>query len=283
MFMPKRGTKRKVDLDVASDETDGLLVKKAKVKSTSASKSKNKRLSRLEEYDEDEGREGSRNFQRWAGIFEKSTKGEVAKSKAFMKNFGAKVKKQTDGMEKYMEEQEAKLTRAKDQDLSILKKLYSEAASAPVESSKAQDGDKPSHASKEGHALFEEAQAVILESYSLLNQFRDVDKKLKEYKLELPTARWKQDKEDIKDFLACGRKYGETLVESRLAPGNYPSPQNSKNDADEKEQVTAELFKDSCKASGEEDWGAVAADQVKKLTAMAKTVSVNEKDGVDGQ
>lgn len=50
-----------------------------------------------------------RNFQRWAEIFEGNTQGEVTKSKTFIKNFAMKVKKQTDKVREYIQEQEKEL------------------------------------------------------------------------------------------------------------------------------------------------------------------------------
>ncbi|KAI1780464.1 hypothetical protein F4818DRAFT_6147 [Hypoxylon cercidicola] len=246
-----RGTKRKANLQL-SDESDSLSIKDRK--------SKSKRLSRLEEYNEDEGRESSRSFQRWAEIFDNNTKGEAAKSKAFMKNFSAKVEKQTSRMKEYIQEQETKLTQSKEQSLMMFKNLYSVAALPPGVSS------------KEGHVLFKDAQAIISGSYSLLERFREADKQLKDHKVEFPTAKWKQDKQDIKDLLASGREYGEKLVENRLAPNTHPRPRHDKYSANEKENMAAELFKDSRKAPDGDNWGTVAADQVKRLTAIAKTI-----------
>ncbi|KAI0843345.1 hypothetical protein F5Y06DRAFT_302593 [Hypoxylon sp. FL0890] len=270
--MSKRGIKRKAGLQslIDPDESDSLF------KDTNAKRSKpkdkNKRLSRLEEYVEDEGREGSRNFQRWAEIFESNTKGEVMKSKTFMKNFSVKVKKHTDRVREYMREREKKLTESKDQSAEVFEKLYSATVLPPGTSNAS--GSKAGGASKESHVLFKEAQAVMSGGYSLLKQFKETDEQLKTFKLEFPTAKWKQDKQDIKELLACGREVGEKLVEEKLAPKGYPSPQPDRYKVNEKEGVAAELFKDSRKGSDGDNWGAVAADQVKRFAAIAKTVPV---------
>ncbi|KAI1408160.1 hypothetical protein F5Y13DRAFT_205013 [Hypoxylon sp. FL1857] len=270
--MPKRGIKRKAGLQLDSgNESDDLLVQDDTSKRTKL-KGKSKRLSRLEEYVEDEGREGSRNFQRWAEIFESNTKGEAMKSKTFMKNFGAKVKKQTDRVRDYMQEQEKKLTENQDQFAEVFEKLYSAAVLPPGRPNKS-DG-KAGSASKDSHVLFKDAQDVISGGYSLLKQFKETDERLKNFKIELPTAKWKQDKRDIKELLTCGREVGEKLVEEKLASRRYPSPQPDRYKANEKENAANELFKDSRKTSDGDNWGVVAADQVKKLAAIAQIVPI---------
>ncbi|KAI1381547.1 hypothetical protein F4677DRAFT_403377 [Hypoxylon crocopeplum] len=267
--MSKGGIKRKAEIELTSEGPDGLFVNEKSTK-RNKSKSKNKRLSRLEEYNEDEGREGSRNFQRWAEIFENNTKGEGMKSKTFMKNFGAKVKKQTDRIRDYMEEQEKKLTQSKDQSVAVFEKLYLAAISPPGTPS---EPDNMTHGtSKDGHILYKDAQTIVSESYALLRQFKEADERLKNHKLELPSAKWKQDGRDMKDLLACGREYGEKLVESKLVPKAYISHQPDRYNANEKESIASELFKDSCKGLDEDNWGTVAADQVKRLTAITKTI-----------
>ncbi|KAI0142410.1 hypothetical protein F4776DRAFT_676294 [Hypoxylon sp. NC0597] len=269
--MSKRGVKRKADFQLDSDEPDGLFAQDSNPKRNKL-RDKNKRLSRLEEYAEDAGREGSRNFQRWAEIFESNTKGEAIKSKTFMKNFGAKVKKQTDRVRDYMQEQEKKLTGNKDRFVEVFEKLYS-ATALPSKASH-ESGSKARGTGKESHVLFKDAQAVMSGGYSLLKQFKETEERLKDYKIELPTVKWKQDKQDIKELLACGREVGEKLVEEKLAPKSYPFPQPDRYKSSEKENIAAELFKDSRKAPDGGHWGAVAADQVKKFAAIAKTIPV---------
>ncbi|KAI1139560.1 hypothetical protein F5Y05DRAFT_411748 [Hypoxylon sp. FL0543] len=269
--MSKRGVKRKAGLHLDPDESDDIFVKEYSPKRNKP-KHKDKRLSRLEEYDEDEGREGSRNFQKWAEIFETNTKGEVMKSKAFLKNFKVQVGKHTDRVRGYMREQEKKLTESKGQFAEVFEKLHFAKVLAPRTSNKV--GSNVRAATKEGHILFKEAQSVISGGFSLLKQFKETDAQLKTFKLELPTSKWKQDKQDIKELLACGREVGEKLVEEKLAPKAYPSPQPDRYKANEKENIAAELFKESRKPTNGDYWGAVAADQVKRIAAIAKTVPV---------
>ncbi|KAI2632375.1 hypothetical protein GGR54DRAFT_583224 [Hypoxylon sp. NC1633] len=276
--MSKRGTKRKADLELASDESEDALTKGAsggRIKQ----KRKSRRLSRLEEYDEDEGREGSRNFQRWADIFEKNIKVEATKSKTFMKGFEAKVKKQADRIRDYLHEQENRLDQSKDHLVTIFEKLHSAAILLDVTSGEpdgqARGGDK------EGHVLFKEAQSIITGSQSLLQQFKETDEELKKHKVEFPTAKWKQDKQDMKDLLACGREYGEKLVDDRLAPSPLQPHQPNNHKASEKENLASYLFEDSRKELGGDTWGAVAAEQFERVATIVKTVP--PKDSARGK
>ncbi|KAI2473427.1 hypothetical protein F4781DRAFT_427441 [Annulohypoxylon bovei var. microspora] len=267
--MSKKGLKRKPGLQFLADEIDDLFAQDNNAKRNKLEDT-NKKLSRLDEYDKDEGREGSRNFQHWAEIFESNTKSEVMKSKTFMKNFGVKVKKQKDRVQEYMQEQETKLAGSDDRFVEIFEKLYSETPTTPSIPDKL-DGEAPS-AGKEDHFLFKDAQSVISGGYSLLKQFKETEEQLKNYKLDLPTTKWKQDGRDMKELLACGREYGEKLIEEKLVPKAYPSPHPDRYKVDEKDNIISELFNDSRKAANEDNWGTIAADQVKKLTAIAKTI-----------
>ncbi|KAI1461148.1 hypothetical protein F4805DRAFT_454085 [Annulohypoxylon moriforme] len=265
--MSKKGLKRKPGLQLLSDESDGLFVKDNNAKRNKPSHT-NKNLSRLDEYDEDEGRDGSRNFQRWAEIFDSNTKGEAIKSKTFMKNFGEKTRKQKDRVNLYMQELDKELATKKNQFVGGLEKLYSIASISPGKSG----------TSKEEHVLFKEVQSVISGGLSLIKQFKETDEQLKNYKLDLPTAKWKQDGRDMKELLACGREYGEKLIERKLAPKTYPSPQPDRYKAGEKDNLVSGLFKDSEKVTDGDNWGSIAADQVKTFAAIAKTIPIKAID-----
>lgn len=96
-------------------------------------------------------------------------------------------------------------------------------------------------------------------------------------KLELPVARWKQDKQEVREILEYSGRYGETLVGSVLAPeAAAASPMNQRN-AGENEQFVKELFKDSGETLEGETWGRVAEDQLKKFSAIARTVRLEEE------
>ncbi|KAL7624335.1 hypothetical protein AAE478_005897 [Parahypoxylon ruwenzoriense] len=270
--MPQRGIKRRATLGSTLDEPDNQKkrdVKKSKLNS-------NKRLSRLEEYKEDEGRDGSRAFQQWAEIFAKNTEGEATKSKAFLRSFETKVKKQTERVRDYAREREEELARTKDQFVATFEELCPETADYRGTSGEPENIARGT--SKENHALFKDAQAIISGSYSLLTQFKEVDERLKTYKLESPTERWKKDRQDMRELLACGRDYGEKLVEDKLAPNTHPSPLPDRYKASERGNMTSRLFKDSHRASDKDSWGTVAADQAKRLTAVAKTIPTKDTE-----
>ncbi|KAI0850203.1 hypothetical protein F5Y00DRAFT_268650 [Daldinia vernicosa] len=269
--MLKRLAKRKADHEQLSDDP-GALTKENNTKKKRTST--NRRLSRLEEYNEDEGRESSRNFQRWAEIFEGNTKGEVTKSKAFIKNFGAKVKKQTDKVREYIQEQEKQLAQTNGKLVETFGQLYSNTVLSHESHGEARNP------TKEGHILFQDARSIISGSYALLRKFKETDEQLKSYKLELPTAKWKQDKQDMKDLLSCGREYGEKLVEDKLRPEAHILGQPDRYKDNEKESMASDLFKESRMALDGDTWGTVAAEQVKKFTAIAKSVPLREQERV---
>ncbi|KAI1655765.1 hypothetical protein F4813DRAFT_391340 [Daldinia decipiens] len=266
--MSKRVAKRKADPEPLPDDPEASITENnIKKKKTGT----NRRLSRLEEYDGDEGREGSRNFQRWAEIFEGNTQGEVTKSKTFIKNFGMKVKKQTDKVREYIQEQEKQLAQSNDKFVETFGKLYSETLLSYGPNGKARN------TTKENHILFQDAQSVISGSYTLLRKFKETDEQLKNYKFEFPTAKWKQDKQDMKDLLSCGREYGEKLAEDKLIPEAHISHQLDRYKGNERESMASDLFKESRMALDEDTWGTVAAEQVKKFTAIAKSVPLGAK------
>ncbi|KAI0131300.1 hypothetical protein F4814DRAFT_445438 [Daldinia grandis] len=265
--MSKRISKRKADHEPLSDDPEEL-IKESNVKKKKTGT--DRRLSRLEEYNEDEGRESSRNFQRWAEIFEGNTQGEATKSKTFMKGFATKVKNQTDKVRDYIQEQEKQLAQSN----SKLAGTFRELCSGTV-LSHGSDGEAPG-TTKEGHILFQDAQSIISESYALLRKFNETDEQLKSYKFELPTAKWRQDKQDMKDLLSCGREYGEKLVEDKLIPRAHIPHQADRREVNEKESMALDLFKESRMALDGDTWGIVAAEQVKKFTAIAKSVPLGE-------
>lgn len=113
---------------------------------------------------------------------------------------------------------------------------------------------------------------------SLLKQFKLVEEQLSANKLELPIARWKQDKQEITEILDCSGKYGEALVGNVLAPEAAGGPMISQRNAGESERFVKELFKDSGDTLDGETWGRVAEDQLKQFSAMAKTAVQLEEE-----
>ncbi|KAI1639403.1 hypothetical protein F4809DRAFT_596045 [Biscogniauxia mediterranea] len=268
--MSKRGIKRRAELDVVSDESDSLFVKDTNRKAGKTPRGKKKRLARLEEYDVDEGRAGSRQFQKWAELFENSTKGEANKSKMFMKNFQSKVKKNVDQVQDYIKQQEHRLEEDRDKYVTIFHNLFSTTVDAC-----APPGLRKGSAAtgkKEGHVLYETAQDILSKSASLLKQFTETDEKVQQHKVDFPTARWKQDKQDIKELLELGRQHGEQLVEDLLVPNMHSSLKHDQTQLSDNEKLASDLFKDSHKALKGDTWGTVAADQVRQFKTLAKMV-----------
>ncbi|CAJ2511084.1 Uu.00g067090.m01.CDS01 [Anthostomella pinea] len=271
--MSKKGTKRKADFDLNSDGSDGLFVKDSTPKDSTAkgkkpaSNSKKRRLSRLEEYDEDKGRDGSRGFQKWAKIFNDTTATEVKASKAFLKDYKAKVKKHGEQMRDFIQQQEQTLTEVRERNAAIFDKLYS--AAVPHAGAGSTD--------KEGHVLFAEAQSVFSKSSTLVRQFKKTDERLEKDQLELPVDQWKQDKKILAEVLALGRKQGEELIEGVLAPDAYPTPKQDEKRMSEAEQMACEMFNGSRKALEGSNWGTAAAVQVKLYKALAMTVSPSKE------
>ncbi|KAI0381517.1 hypothetical protein F5Y04DRAFT_288408 [Hypomontagnella monticulosa] len=267
--MSRRGTKRKAGPEPLSDGLSHLFVRDDSAKVNKSKRSK--RLSRLEEYDEDEGRESSRGFQRLGEACDNNTKGEAMKSKIFIKNFAAKVQKQMDQVRQKIEDLEKALEETNILPTPFLKELCFESATPSPYGTPNKPDSNGCGTGKDGHVLLKEADAVIAMGHQLIQNFKEMDEQLKDHKLELPTAKWKQDKQDMRELLACGREYGEKLVEDKLTPDAYPSRQSDNYKEDEKGSIASELFKDSRKPE-EDNWGTVAADQLKGFVAIAKTV-----------
>jgi hypothetical protein len=132
--------------------------------------------------------------------------------------------------------------------------------------------ERPSALRKEDHPLFRLYQANREDHRQLLEQFELVEGQLDANKLELPITRWRQDKEEITQVLGCGRKYGETLVGSVLAPRSTMPPSLDRLGKDEPDRVIRGLFKGSRELLDGETWGQVAEDQLKQFSALARTV-----------
>ncbi|KAI5926096.1 hypothetical protein F4810DRAFT_708174 [Camillea tinctor] len=273
--MSKRGTKRTAALDLASDDYDDLLVKDGSRMAGKTTRGKKKKLARLEEYDADEGRAGSRGFQKWAELFENSTKGEANKSKTFMKSFQSKVKENIDQVRDYIQQQEHSLERSGDKYVTIFQNLFSTTVDACITPDSQKSGATASK--KERHILYKKSQDILSKSASLLKQFTETDEKVQKQKMDFPIARWKQDKQDIKELLELGRQHGEKLAEDLLVPNMHPSLKLDRGQLSDKEKLASDLFKDSQGALKGDTWGTVAADQVRQFKALAKTIPPEEQ------
>lgn len=105
-----------------------------------------------------------------------------------------------------------------------------------------------------------------------MKQFKLVEEQLKTNKLELPAAKWKQDYQEIREFLTSSGVYGETLIGSVLVPESAANPVLNQPNTGEKDQFVKELFKDNQKVLHGETWGQVAEEQLNHFSAMARMV-----------
>ncbi|KAH9898786.1 hypothetical protein F4778DRAFT_792835 [Xylariomycetidae sp. FL2044] len=271
--MPRRTNKRKAAFDL-SDESDDLFVKKTRGQ-TKKAVSKKKRLSRLEEYDEDEGRASSRGFQKWAEMFENHTKGQVNKSKAALKDFRNRIQEDAKQLRLDLKEHGKQMDEKVDKRDSLVEKIYQQVASAQPDEN-GSNGKTAVPMSKETHILFKAAQSSLSENYNLVKNFKDAEQQLKDGKLDLPLKKWKQGKAEMEDLIARGQEHGERLIESLLAPNTNspPSSSSGKQKMGESDKLMAvDLFKHSSKALHGDNWGTVAADRVKWFTSLAKAMA----------
>ncbi|KAI0445605.1 hypothetical protein F4803DRAFT_139913 [Xylaria telfairii] len=250
--MPRGRVKATDTID--GDEPDGLFVRE--------SRRKKSRVSRLEEYDEDPGRAGSQQYQKLANILENCATGETKKSNDFLKSFRQTVKKRGMELKTYRQKQEKELAKGQEKSAAVFKEL----------SQQLSDGQAGQLGlfRKEDHPLFKQA-LVNTENYqSLTKQFKLVEERLKTDKLELPAAKWKQDYQEIREFLTSSGVYGETLIGSVLVPESAANPIINQPNTSEKDQFVKELFKDSHEVLHEETWGQVAEEQLNHFSAMAR-------------
>ncbi|OTB05445.1 hypothetical protein M426DRAFT_319984 [Hypoxylon sp. CI-4A] len=260
--MPNRGTKRKASPSVTSDGS-------AAKDKANRKKAKNdlKRLSHLDddEDDEDEGRQGSRNFQQWAQFFESHPEEERQKSEKFLKNYQTKAQKQACRLQDHTDRQNEKFGVGS-QSIEGFEALYSAASFFP--------------GTNNSRFLSGEAKSILSGGYSLIKRFKETEEQLRSRKLKLPAEKWQQDKKLIRDIFTAGLEYGETLVEDKLKPNTYPPHQLANTKMSEKNKTASELFKSSRDDLDEENWGTIAADQVKRISAIAKTVPLRESERV---
>ncbi|KAI1175727.1 hypothetical protein F4777DRAFT_549044 [Nemania sp. FL0916] len=232
------------------------------------SRTKTSTLSRLEEYDEDPGRAGSKKYQRLANMLETCTTQEAAKSGVFLKEFRKEVKKKNGEIKKFRQLKEQELTKSREKTAAILRQI-------PQQFSESGDGQLRT-LRKENHPLFKQIQANQEDHESLLKQIELVEEQLNANKLELPEAKWNQDKKDITEILGCGSRYGEALVGNVLVPSFTPSSVFGQPAAVEKDRIARELFKGNREALDGETWGHVAEEQLKQFSAIARTMQLGE-------
>ncbi|TRX92194.1 hypothetical protein FHL15_006809 [Xylaria flabelliformis] len=251
--MPR--AKAKVTDNVDGDESDSLVVR--------GSRSKKNKLSRLEEYDEDPGRAGSQKYQKLANILENHTTKEARNSKAYIKEFRSIVKEKGMALKAYGQTQKQELAKGQEKSTAMVKELSQQLSNG--------EAGQLSLLRKEDHPLFKQAQVNTEIYQSLVKQFNLLEEQLKNDKLELPVAKWKQDNEKIREFLTCSGKYGETLIGNVLVPESAANPAVDQRNTGEGDEFVKYLFKDCQDVLDGETWGQVAEEQLKHFSAMART------------
>ncbi|KAI0974919.1 hypothetical protein F4678DRAFT_421247 [Xylaria arbuscula] len=252
--MPKAKTKDTARID---GETVAQSVRKPRNKN---------RLSRLGEYDEDPGRAGSQRYRQMADTLKKV----ADKSEAFLEKFQSEVKKRDVQLKAFRREKEKEF--AKDQ------QKYSTMMNQLSQQLPDRKNGRLGALRKEDHPLFQKAQADSDSFKSVLKQLKMMEERLQSDKLELPTTTWKQDGQDMKELLAYGGRYGETLLGGVLAPELEANPEINLTGTSEKDQRVKELFKNDRKILEEETWGHLAEDQLKQLSAIARTLPSGERN-----
>ncbi|KAI8634122.1 hypothetical protein F5Y19DRAFT_200310 [Xylariaceae sp. FL1651] len=271
--MPKTGAGAAV-VEIESDDSESIFVKVGNNRPTKAQSRSKRKLARLEEYDADSGRAGSRGFQKWAQIFETCTHGEAEKSKIFLKAFRKDVRNKEDELKAFRKLKEHEFAQDQGKFAAVFKQLCSTIANTqqPPANGRMTQQDIPR---KEDHPLFKQVQAIMEDYQSLMKQFQIMEEQLKDNQIDLPVTRWKKDKHDMKDLLASGGQHGEKIVESILAPHSVPLADTDQPGTSENEQIARELFKDSYTVLEGETWGHIAEDQVSRWVAIAKTVRMD--------
>ncbi|KAI1825722.1 hypothetical protein F4861DRAFT_500447 [Xylaria intraflava] len=228
------------------------------------SRRKKSRLARLEEYDEDPGRDGSKKYQRLAKMLETCTTKEAGKTKSFLREFCKNVTKREAELKAFKQKKDLEFVKGQEKFDVIFKQLSQRRADGELGALR-----------KEDHPLFQQARTNMEDHQSLMEQFKLVEEQLNANKLELPVARWKKDEQEIKELLSCGGRYGESLVGNALAPGSVVVVRQT--EASEEDKFARELFKGCQKALDGETWGDVAEDQLKQFSAIARMVPVENE------
>ncbi|KAK5629326.1 hypothetical protein RRF57_005041 [Xylaria bambusicola] len=245
--------------------TYGFYLGKSSRQPAARTRTKKSKLHHLEEYDEDPGRAGSEKYQ----ILAKAIDAQAAKSKDFLRDFCNDV--ESKGLELKAFCQSKEMEFAEDQGkLGVVMKQLSQ------QLSNGKHG-RLGALRKEDHPLFQKCQAQREEVSSFLKRLKAMEAELETEKLALPVATWEQDKHNFKEVLAYGSRYGEALLGSALAPHLMESTEIDELGSSEKEQLVKNLFKGGRRISDQETWGQVAEDSLKQLSAIARTITLEEE------
>ncbi|KAI1816401.1 hypothetical protein GGS20DRAFT_538096 [Poronia punctata] len=220
---------------------------------------KKRRLARLEEYEEDVGRARSRDFQKWAKVFENFGEVEAKRSAAFLNNFRADVKKREAEFKTYRHNEEKQFVEGANKLAVIFKEVFD-------------DKDRQSRpVRQEEHILYKQMRSITADYQSLMKQYNSVEEQLSANKLQLPEVNFEQDRLDFKELLVRSVSHGVALVERILAPKLRPSTIFEQPTTNKLDEVAKKLFDGSQEVFGGETWGHIAETQVKYFTAMAAT------------
>ncbi|KAI1855323.1 hypothetical protein JX266_000188 [Neoarthrinium moseri] len=211
-----------------------------------------------------------RDFEDWARQMAKINRFEAAQSKEIVKKFSQKAEKHKKQLEEYLKDQEEALKKHHQRFLAAYKKVYSSVASVPPTRNSASKQAK--HDVPEDADLLRQAQGIVAGCRLLIQSYKDTDEDLKTQKIELPTATWSKDKQDIKELLNCGREHGERIIEGLLAPHTYSASEGHEKLGGH-EQAAAELFAESRKKIGEDCWGSVAFEQIEGFKGLTETMA----------
>ncbi|KAI1329308.1 hypothetical protein F5Y16DRAFT_366441 [Xylariaceae sp. FL0255] len=257
--MPRAGAKRARQCDDASEDSDIVLPEKHKNQPSKTRVTK-KNIACLEEYDEDEGRESSRGFQKMAQIFATCTEEEAKKSREHIGVFKRAMRKQVKDLKALVAQKEKELFNIQEGYTAIFDQACSALADGASGERRAQRND-----------LIEDAKALTAEAHSLMREVQVVEEEVGKTTLDLPEPEWISDKQGIKEILEQGTQHGYMLTGCALVPGSHPSPPPAVQSR--KEKLARALFSDD--VLDEETWGNTAQEQINYFTAFTKTLPLS--------
>ncbi|KAI0392670.1 hypothetical protein F5Y17DRAFT_343491 [Xylariaceae sp. FL0594] len=218
---------------------------------------KKQRLARLEEYEEDIGRARSRDFQKWAKVFENFGDIEAKRSAKFLGEFREDVQEREAELKAYRQKKQREFEAGQQKFASMFKVLFGK------------HDRQLCTLCKEDHPLFQQVQDFSADHHSLLKQASLIEKQLGTNNLRLPEVDFNQDRSGFRDVLARSVAYGVALVERILAPKlklNTILDQPATSKAD---QLAKEILDGNQGFLEGESWGYVADAQVNHFRAVA--------------
>ncbi|KAH8204034.1 hypothetical protein TruAng_001845 [Truncatella angustata] len=260
----KRSNKRKTKEDhELSDATTEFLARDEPRRPTKRTRGTS--LSRLDDSDDDAGRDGNRGFQTWAKWLDDIKREEAAGTKKWTKAFEQKADKQDKQLRSLLQTHENDQEEQQQMLTSIFGKVYATASQL------SSTGNSIREPADDGLSLVKEARDLIADSRMVVKCYTDLNESLKTHNIELPAATLKKDKQDIKELLACGREHGETIANGHLAPHTY-SPPNLENGHDAHDHTAADMFQES-RRTIQDSVGSVVDEQLQGFRRLVTTMS----------